>query len=316
VEVPAPPPLPARAALREAGLHVALANIAPTELHDPFLQDTLKRIPSDLTLAHVPTPERVEADAGTAPSGLIFHVARCGSTLVSQLLKLQPGLTVYSEPPAFNELLAPGHPASRAALVGSLREVAALFSRHAGGAYVIKLSSWNVLFCDVLAEAFPCSPWALCLRDPVEVCVSLQSRPPGWLKAPTSPLRPYLGLRDGTANPTPSSSVAHAFASFCDAAQRLDPTRGTLVHYEDLPSATWKAVLPQFGMQVDESVIERMQAASRVDAKAPVGQSTPFARDTDRKQMAASAELRGDVETIARPAWLRLLRRMSQATAD
>jgi len=300
------PKLPARAALREDGLHVALAGIAPAELHDPFLQDTLRRIPTQLTLLHVPSPQASPAQAGSAPAGLIYHVSRCGSTLTSQLLKLQPGLAVYSEPPALNELLAPPHPASRARLVGSLRALGHLFSKHAGGPYVLKLSSWNLLFCDALAEAFPQTPWALCLRDPIEVCVSLAARPPGWFKNPSGPLQPYLGA-GGDGKP---ASAARVFASFCAAAERLDASQGLLLHYDRLPDAVWEQALARFGMQAEPLIVERMRAASRHDAKAPVGQPRPFTQDAALKRQAAPAELRGEVEALARPALDRLIRRM------
>ena len=307
-----PPLLPARASLGVTGLHVALADIRPGELSDPFLQDTLRRLPRNLQLAHVPHPEVAPANAGAAPAGLIFPVARCGSTLVSQLLKLQPRISVYSEPPAINELLAPPLQGDRARLVGALREVAAMFSKHAEGPYVIKLSSWNVLFGDMLAEAFPDTPWALCLRDPIEVCVSLLARPPGWLKE-TSPLRNHLGPLEGAAGLSAEQRVAHAYASFCTAARRLSPSLGSLVDYEELPDAIWRIVLPRFGIQADDRTIERMQAASRIDAKAPFGQAKAFEHDAARKRSSATAAVRAEVEAIARPALDRLLAHMATA---
>jgi hypothetical protein len=303
--------LPARAALREEGLHVALADIPVAELHDAFLQDTLRRVVPELKLARLPSPEDSPEDPRTAPAGLIFHVARCGSTLVSQLLKLQPGLAVYSEPPAINELLVPPHAASRARLVGSLRAIASQFSGHAGGPYVLKLSSWNVLFCDVIAEAFPLSPWALCLRDPLEVCVSLQARPPAWLRDATGPLWPYIGAADRTEVGPSARNVAQTFASFCAAAHRLDPVRGLLLRYEDLPQAVWEDALPRFQMSADDRTVARMRAASRNDAKAPLGQAKPFTDDVEHKRLAAGTELREQVEAIARPALDRLIRRMA-----
>ncbi|MGM9491293.1 hypothetical protein [Ideonella sp. YS5] len=304
-------PLPARATLRQDGLHVGLADIPPGEMRDPFLQDTLRRVAAELTLTHCPRPEETPADTGAAPAGLIFHVGRCGSTLASQLLKLQPGLAVYSEPPAINELLVAAQGASRARLVGALRTMAQLFSRHAAGPYVVKLSSWNVLFCDVLTEAFPSSPWALCLRDPLEVCVSLEARPPGWLREPAGALRPFLGVAEGTQGGPTARNVVHAFASFCAAAERLEPSRGLLLHYEGLPEAVWQQLLPRLQMRADECTEERMRSASRQDAKAPVGQARPFAVDGERKRLAASAELRRGVEAIARPAMQRLIERMT-----
>ncbi len=116
----------------------------------------------------------------TAPVGIIFHVARCGSTLLSQSLKRLDDLVVYAEPQPVNEILAPPHKWPRADLVAALRTLSAAFARHARRPYVLKLSSWNTLYCDIVAEAFPDTPWVLSLRDPVEVGVSLLASPPGW----------------------------------------------------------------------------------------------------------------------------------------
>ncbi len=41
--------------------------------------------------------------------GIVFHVSRCGSTLVSQLLKQHVGVVVYAEPLPVNEILLPPH---------------------------------------------------------------------------------------------------------------------------------------------------------------------------------------------------------------
>jgi hypothetical protein len=119
--------------------------------------------------------------AGTGPAGIVFHVARCGSTLVSQLLKQHVGLVVYAEPLPVNEILLPPAKWPRAEIVAALRSLGAAFERHARKPWVLKLTSWNTLFCDLVAEAFPSSPWVLCLRDPLEIAVSLLRQPAGWI---------------------------------------------------------------------------------------------------------------------------------------
>ncbi len=174
--------LPIRAALRPDGLLVALRDIKPHELRDAFMQETVARLSGADQLLQVSRADLLKPVTGPQPAGLVFHVARCGSTLVSQTLKQFDGVTVYAEPLPFNEVLLPPHAGSRAEMVGALRALGAALARHAGGPFIIKFSSWNTLFCDLLVEAFPATPWALCLRNPAEVAVSLLRETPGWLR--------------------------------------------------------------------------------------------------------------------------------------
>ena len=118
--------------------------------------------------------------------------------MISQLRKTHDNLDVYAEPLPSNELLLPPHKWPRHELVAALRSLGDAFARHARKPCVLKFSSWNTLFCDLLAEAFPDPPWILSLRDPEEF-------------------------------------VARLYGAFCAAAVRLDAGRDQLVHDETLP---------------------------------------------------------------------------------
>jgi hypothetical protein len=299
--------LPARAVLRPDGLYLALRDIGAAELRDAFMQETIVRVPAVESFVHIARADVGKAAPDTAPSGLIFHVARCGSTLISQLLKTHDNLVVYAEPLPFNELLLPPHAWPRHELIAALRSLGDAFARHARKPYVLKFSSWNTLFCDVLAEAFPRSPWVLSLRDPVEVGVSLLRQPPGWMRATdasSSALGRYVDP-DGAAQ-APEEFVARLYGAFCTAVGRLDAGRGRLVYYETLPAAVWEIVAPHFSQAVDERQRERMAQAARSNSKAPVGKVAEFASDAATKQAAATATLRQAIESFALPSLQRL----------
>ena len=300
--------LPARAALHPTGLYFALRDVRAADLQDPFMQETVARLPGRESVVQIERGDVGKGTVGTAPAGIVFHVSRCGSTLVSQLLKQQVGIVTYAEPLPVNEILLPPHKWPRAELVGALRSLGAAFARHARKPYVLKLTSWNLLFCDIVAEAFPESPWVLCLRDPVEVAVSLLGRPPGWIWDGGAPAAPFLRYVDpeGIA-PSREAYVARLFAAFCDAACRLDASRGRLVEYPSLPAAAWETVAPHFGQPVAAPIRARMQAAAAMDAKAPVGRPAAFGGDAASKQAAAGEALRREVDLHARPALSRLL---------
>ncbi len=299
--------LPARAALHPSGLYFALRDIGREELHDPFMQETIARLAAAEEFVQILPQDLGRAAPASAPAGLVFHVARCGSTLVSQLLKQQDGLVVYSEPPPVNEILRPPQPWSPRELVAALRSLGDAYARHAGGPYIIKCTSWNTLYCELLAAAFPSTPWALCLRDPIEVCVSLLQRPPAWLLGSDEMPQRFAAIIDPGGHASSSDDlVARTYAAFCESAQRLDPRRGLLVEYRDLPGDVWRRVAAHFGSPVDEAVRARMALAATRHAKSPVARATAFADDSAAKQSAATARLRAAVEAHARPALERL----------
>jgi hypothetical protein len=299
--------LPARAALHPTGLYLALREIRPAELQDPFMQETVARVPARESVVQVAREDVGRGTAGTGPAGIVFHVARCGSTLVSQLLKQQMGAVVYAEPLPVNEVLLPPHKWPRADVVAALRSVGAAFDRHARRPWVWKLTSWNTLYCDLVAEAFPAAPWVLVLRDPLEVAVSLLRTPAGWIWDGGAPAAPFAKAIDpGAASASREDYVARLYGAFCDAACRLDPARGRLVDYRSLPDAAWESVAPQFGLPVDAAARARMQAAAAMNAKAPVGRPEKFAGDADAKRAAAGESLRAAVDALARPALARL----------
>jgi hypothetical protein len=293
---------------------LALRDIRTAELQDPFIQETIARVPARESVVQIARKDVGKGAAGSSPAGIVFHVASCGSTLVSQLLKQHVGLVVYAEPMPVNEILLPPHKWPRTEIVAALRSLGAAFARHARKPYVLKLTSWNTLFCDVVAEAFPDSPWVLCLRDPVEVGVSLLQQPAGWVwdgAAPVAPFAKYIDP-DGQAR-SREEYVARLFAAFCTAAGRLDPARGRLVDYSTLPAAVWERVAPHFSQTVDGAVQARMQAAAAMNSRAPIGRPEKFAGDARSRQAAAGEALRHAIGENARPALQRLQARHAPA---
>ena len=273
------------------------------------MQETITRVSASETVVHIARDELGIAAPDIAPAGIIFHVARCGSTLISQSLKKLDNLVVYAEPQPVNEILAPPHRWPRADLVAALRTLGSAFARHAGGPYVLKLSSWNTLFCGVVTEAFPDTNWVLSLRDPIEVGVSLLRQPPGWLSGTTEASRGLIEIIAAEDRPaSPEQRVARAFGAFCEAAVRLDPGRGRLVYYEALPAAVWETVAPHFSLPVDARQRAEIERSARMNVKAPLGSSREFAPDAATKQAVASLELRRAIDSFVRPRLERLVR--------
>jgi hypothetical protein len=243
---------------------------------EPFFDQTVER------WAGGPSPRLVrtgldalaalEDMASLDPTLLIFHMSRCGSTLVSRLLSLLPDLLVLAEPGPINSLLL-ALPALSDAWepAGLLRLLVRALGRPRLGEkrhFVLKLSSWNVLEWPLFRRAFPGVPMIFLQRRPDEVLASIAADPPGWLALRE---RPPLAARlfgvDASALPrlTATDFAARALAAMLAAATELRDT--LLVDYVELPEAVWSRIIPFAGLSAGEDEIRRLREEARYDAK-------------------------------------------------
>ena len=220
------------------------------------------------------TPLVADPDGGDGPlAGIVFHMARCGSTLLAHLLAAGRDTQVLDEPSVVNLVLADRGltgPARRSLL----RRLAATCGAGSdpAGAVVLKCTSWNVLHADVLLSAFPGVPAVFVLRDPLEVLVSLTERPPGWL-AP----------EPGTSR---EEQAAIAVAGYLDAAGRQLDRRWLLARYDELPAAA-TAVARHLG--IGAATADRAASIAASDVKHP---GRPWRGDGPAKRARASEDLR------------------------
>jgi hypothetical protein len=211
------------------------------------------------------------------PRGLIFHMSRCGSTLISQMLAALPQNVVISEAGIIDaaihaHLKVPGvSDDQRGHWLRGL--VAALIRSSADGEryLFIKFDSWHVLELPLIRRTFPTVPWIFVYRHPVEVMAShaRQGRSPMTIEA--------------------AARRARVLARFCQSAmQHLDDT-GRLVEYRQLPAVVWTDVLGHFGVDCSSADIDRMRAVALFEAKNP---SVRFHSDAQTKQNEISENAR------------------------
>jgi hypothetical protein len=114
-------------------------------------------------------PRWVEHQPGLRPNGFIFHMSRCGSTLVSQMLAADPRNIVVSEASVIDTAVQ-----IAAAPAGSMDDHAALLAAVIGALghkrapsqcrYFIKLDSWHTIALPLFRLAFPSVPWIFLYR--------------------------------------------------------------------------------------------------------------------------------------------------------
>jgi hypothetical protein len=109
------------------------------------------------------------------PDAFIFHISRCGSTLVSQLLGLDEQNISLSEVPIFDDILRLSYklPQIDQAYTNRLFKAALKFygQKRTGAEkhLFIKTDSWHIHFHGQLRELYPATPFVLLYRRPNQV---------------------------------------------------------------------------------------------------------------------------------------------------
>lgn len=233
---------------------------------------------------HTPLDRFIETAEAAMPSGLIFHMSRCGSTLLAQMLSAAPDLVALAEPDPFDELLQA--PLPRAQHVAALRAMAAALGRGYRH-YFLKTDSWHSLDLPLLAEAFPGVPWIFLYRDPLEVLAS-HARLPGRQTVPGVVPR-LASLETGSHGLDHAAQIlAHIGQAVIDHGVEKG---GMLVHYRELPNALFTRILPHFGIPPSPADRALMAEAAQRDAKAPGTTFSPAPQAPSREAQAAARHL-------------------------
>lgn len=244
---------------------------------------------------------------GPRVAGIIFHMSRCGSTLVSRMLGQIAGVVSLSEPRIVGDILrlerfAPGLSQGRAA--EWLRTAVALAG--AGGEQVvIKAEAGGLFGLELLRQAFPQTPWIFLHRDPLDVMLS-QARDRSSEMMPIM-LEAALPVPPALAHAIdPDEHCARTLAALCErAAEALAAGEGLAMAYEELPAAVEARIASLFGLTVGADDQARMSAVARRHARRG---EVDFVDERDDRLAAADLRLVALADDLARPVWRRLRR--------
>jgi gluconate kinase len=284
---------------------------------DPFFDQTIERCmrhPFNMLFRHQTPIEvlgrRYEERPGLSPAGFIFHLSRCGSTLISQMLAALPRNVVISEAPPLDAVLRASHggrdvtDATRADwlrwMISALGRPRSVGEKH----LFIKFDSWSLLSMRIIRQAFPDVPWVFAYRHPVEVLVSQITRRGGHMVPGV--LEPELLGMDysSTLQMRPAEYCARVLAQVCAAAlEHLDSGEAMLINYRQLPEVVWSSLLDFFRVDHTAADTDRMRHVSQFNAKNP---SLEFVDDVASKRSAAGPELREAAGEWVMPLYERL----------
>jgi hypothetical protein len=226
---------------------------------------------------------------GLSPTGFIFHMSRCGSTLVSQMLASLTPAVMLSEPPPVDQTLRARFRRpeldleTRAVWLRSM--VNALGQKRSGDEryLFVKFDCWSILDFETVKQAYPDVPWIFLFRDPVRVLAS-QFRHRGKHMVP-GVLEPELfGFAPGEVTQiVPEEYGARVLAAICRAAlSHRDDGNGMFINYTQLPDIMWSSVLEFFQMNYGAEDLARMKETQKFDAKNPSIFFDPAASAGDR----------------------------------
>jgi gluconate kinase len=272
-------------------------------LHHPFNLAFRRQAPVETLL------DWQAQQPGVPPTGFVFHMSRCGSTLVAQMLAALSHNIVLSEAGPIDEMLnSPkrGHQVSDGERCAWLRAmVSALGQRWRGHEtqLFVKFDCWHVADLPLIRTAFPAVPWIFLYRDPAEVLAS-QMQQPGAQMVPGMLGPALLGIETSAAIEMGREEyAARTLARICAAALDHHRQGGMLVHYRELPQAMWTTLADFFGLSLTAADVDSMRNTARFDAKTP---RMFFTDDSAEKKRGATDRIREAADRWVNPVYERL----------
>ena len=275
--------------------------LAPeTRFIEPFFEDTVQQVlrhPFHQAFRRTTDLNELTGHSGLPPAGFIFHMSRCGSTLISQVLSASDRNLVLSEAPPLDSILRAHLRDSefvcerRARLLRAMLNALSQPCRPAEERVFVKFDCWNITELPIVHEAFPDVPWIFLYRDPVEVLVSqLQKRSRWSLPGALPPATFGFTAQDLEGIPL-DEFAARLLGRLVDVA--VDHLSrypgGMLINFSELPEACFGRLLHHFDFDPTAGELERMRQNASHNSKTP---GLPYEPDCESKQQAATERVR------------------------
>jgi hypothetical protein len=316
--------IPSRLLLRK--LAVYWTRVDEKGLSEPFFHQTIDRLHKtdvpDIVATSVNALLRAEEEL--LPNGFIFHISRCGSTLLANAMRSFSGSTVVSESNLISKALLLSHDifqvnsqaVTRDELLRGLIRAYGRRLNAQSNSLVFKMSSWNVLHVSLFRKLWPTVPIVMVIRDPLEVGVSLVNGAPGWLEENRANQIVNADIKDQvSANKleTIEARCACVLREYLKAVllQSFDPL-SRVIDYKDLSPSTALEIGRLFKMPGAETLNHQaLEATFSTYSKDPSA-SRAYSDDTVRKQTSASSILREEINNQARPVYEELSRMLEK----
>lgn len=311
--------------------YLELAHIEDKKLMGAFIRFDLER--SNIK-THLPLDILLQEDKfsrqSIMPAGFIFHLSRCGSTLLSEMFRTLPRVKVVAEPMVIGQLfqILRGDEGSH---VVALQNLIGMYQQSLckdGERLIFKFSSWNAMAVKIFQMAFPTTPCIFLYRDPFEIMISMLGKPPAWLsrdlinrvlaenkknihrnlsKDMFSKMLFSVYYSDDISN---TELFSRALGEICKSILNA-PQSLLLMDYRSLPDAMPDKIAPFFDVSIEGAEFDRVMKTTQTDIKS-YGRKNEFLPDFEIKQKAITAEIRQAVERNVLPR-LDIIKRMTSS---
>lgn len=243
-----------------------------------------------------------------SPSGFIFHMSRCGSTLLIKALgQLSQNVIINEGTPLHEGLwkyMTDGWNPNYEIDDEKIRILKHLIlslgrkRRPEHSEFFIKFRSWNVHFINTLMRAFPNVPCIFLYRDPAEVIVSAMKSSPGpilrFKGASASALLTGYSFEE-TENMDLPTYTSKLYTNYLRTAINANVPQLRVLNYSRLSKSSLNQVLSQgLALEARPEELSLMQEQfnyySKDDSK-----NSLFASDVEEKQNAITAEVKSVV---------------------
>lgn len=235
------------------------------------------------------------------PAGFIFHLSRCGSTLISGCLSEVDSTCIFSEPPLLTELLLDNQLSwdDRKAFLSSLINLqAAAFPPRPQ--IIIKCNAWDIFQWELIRSVYPLVPSIFLVRDPVEILAS-HARCAGRHMAGDPSLtgvHPVFSVREESLLIW-RSNILHAMLEEMGK-WSCDP-QVLRVDYRHLDAMQIRNIAHHFGIFTAGESLLAMSQRLQFHSKTP---GIAFAKDSDTKQLWFTADDKANINQWLMPLYM------------
>jgi hypothetical protein len=305
--------VPVKFVFRSGEMCFRWMDFSSIDISEPFFRHTLERMTKLGTQEKTSSVRRL-IEIGNSippirPSCLIFHVSRCGSTLLTNALRATGHCIALSEPRIITDLFHFCHdlPASALELRDSiLQSVVNLYASCHGAprSIVIKLASWNLLSLSTFRRIWPETPCILLIRDPGEVIIS-NLKPGGWLAFKSEPACGARLLELNEAQVAQMSEVefcARVVKKLNEAALEGIDAEWMIIDYNMLDAGLMPTILDFVGLDQAALDWDAVQSTFRMYAKDQDGIKV-FENDREEKRRKANQLITGSSADLAKESY-------------
>lgn len=243
--------------------------------------------------------------ANVQPAGFIFHLSRCGSTLISGCLSELDSTCVFSESPILTEmLLDPDLPAAvQQEYLQQLIDLQA-YAFPTRTKVVIKWNAWDIFRWDLIRAIYSQVPVIFLVRDPVEILASHHRSAGRHMSGD-----PTLGHLHSVFDKKRALSLLEfrvdVLLELLSEMQSIAKRDSILrLDYRQLNSHKLSEICAYFHIPISQQEIERIKTRLAFHSKSP---AQSFHDDTTAKQNLFSANDIAEIQKSLTPAYSRFI---------